>query len=68
MEDKREIIKELFQQLNHKSKFIEELAVKLVRSEKTLRKWWFSNYGLWSVPKEFQDEVIQDLEETIKNQ
>jgi len=68
MEDKTEKIKELFLQLDHKSEFINQLVGKVNRSEKTMRKWWFSNYGLWSVPKKLQDQVIKELKNTLKKQ
>lgn len=66
---KKEKIKSLWKQLNNngeKSDFINECAEKFNRSAKTIRQWWFSKYGDWSVPVEFQDEVIIDLKKSTK--
>jgi len=61
-------IKNLWNQLEHKGKFMDMAAKEFDRSKKTLMKWWFSSYGDWSVPVEFQDRTIELLQNTIKNQ
>jgi len=62
-------IQDLWQSLQNngeKSQFIEKCAVEFGKSKKTLRQWWFSNYGDWSVPEEYQEQVIKMLEEETK--
>ncbi|WNH09998.1 hypothetical protein [Thalassobellus suaedae] len=68
---KKKNIENLWSQLNDdgtKSKFIKLCAKEFNRSVKTIRQWWFSNYGDWSVPKEFQDKVISLLQIQINLQ
>lgn len=61
-------IKNLWKEINQKSKFMEIVANDLGKSKKTLRVYWFSNYGDWAVPDNHQDRVIELLQNTIKSQ
>lgn len=65
---KKESIKNLWVQLKNdgsKWKFIATCANEFERSKKTIKQYWFSNYGDWSVPEEFQDRVIAMLQVKI---
>ena len=64
MDEKKLIIKSLWEKLPNdgsKTEFIQLCAKTFGRTKKTIRQWWFSNYGDWSVPNEFQEEVIELL-------
>ena len=52
-------IKGLWEQINHKGRFMELVAKDLNKSKKTLKVYWFSNYADWSIPKEHQKRVIE---------
>jgi len=51
-----------------KTSFIELCAKEFGKSARTLRQWWFSNNGYWSVPEKYQDRVIKLLQNTISLQ
>lgn len=61
-------IKSLYAQVNSKSKFLIATAEDLGKRAGTLKSHWFSDSGLWSVPEEHEDRVIELLQKTIKNQ
>jgi len=66
---KKDNIKNLWQQLPNdgsKSDFIALCSEEFGRSKKTIRQWWFTKYGDWSVPEEFQDIVIKLLQKKIR--
>ena len=63
---KKDQIKELYSQLKEKTKFIELVAKKVNRSPKSLRNHWFSEF--WSIPEEYQQTVIDELNKTLLNQ
>ena len=59
-------IKELYQQLDRKTEFIEMTGNYFKKSPQYLRGHWFSSF--WSVPEKYQKEVVTLLQNTIKNQ
>lgn len=61
-----ENIKNLYTQVDKKTKFIEMVADDLEKSPLTLRNHWFSAF--WSIPDEHQERVVELLQNTIKNQ
>lgn len=63
---KKDQIKDLYSQLKEKTKFIELVAKKVNRSPKSLRNHWFSEF--WSIPEEYQQTVIDELNKTLLNQ
>lgn len=63
---KIENIKNLYNQLNHKGKFIELVAEDLGGKPLSIKNNWFS--GFISIPDEHQDRVIELLQNTIKQQ
>lgn len=65
---KKENIKFLWGQLNNdgtKTKFIKQCSEEFKRSTKTIRQYWFSETGEWSVPLQFQDQIISMLQTQI---
>jgi len=66
--DKKENIKELYQLIEGKTKFIKELSVLYGMSPNTIRNHWFSEHGFWGVPEKKQDEVIEIMQNKIRNQ
>lgn len=62
---KTEEIKELYQQLKAKGKFVSALAEKLSMSRKYMTNYWFPSCDITEV---HQDAVIEFLKETIANQ
>ena len=64
--DAIEVIRELYDQIDKKTKFIIKVAKDLGKSPQTVRVHWFAQF--WSIPEEYQQRVIELLEETIKNQ
>lgn len=59
-------IKELYAQLNKKTQFIIDCANDLGKSPLSLRQHWFSKF--WAIPEDYQDRVVELLQNTIKNQ
>lgn len=51
-----------------KTEMIKLCAGVFKRSEKTIRQYWFSKLYAWSVPEEFQDQVISILQNKINSQ
>jgi len=68
-EHNKEQIKTLWMSLpsdGTKSEFINACAKKFKRANKTIRNYWFTKWGDWSVPVKFQAEVISDLKKETK--
>ncbi|WP_341217069.1 hypothetical protein [uncultured Wocania sp.] len=63
---KIEHIQSLYKQINHKTNFIKEIAKKLEKSPLSLRTHWFGNF--WSIPEDYHDAVIEEIENKIKTQ
>ena len=59
-------IQNLWHQLYNKTEFIKLVAKELDRSPNTLHNHWFARF--WQVPREFEDRVIQLLQNTIEHQ
>lgn len=59
-------IKELYNQLNHKTDFMKELADKLEKRPNTLKNHWFT--GFWSIPIEHENFVLNFLKNKIESQ
>jgi hypothetical protein len=59
-------IKELYAQVDKKTQFIIYCAEQLGKAPNTLRHHWFGQF--WSIPEDHQEEVIQTLNDTLKNQ
>lgn len=67
----RQQIEQLWKKLPNngcKTQFINHCAKKYSRESRTIRQWWFSKSGCWSVPEAFQDQVITDLEAEVNKQ
>lgn len=61
-------IRILWNQIEHKSDFIMELAKKVKRSPKTLRTHWFSKDKINTIPADMEQTVIKELRKKIKEQ
>lgn len=59
-------IKELYSQINEKTKFMEMVASDLIKKPNTLKNHWFSSF--FSIPDEYQERVMELLQNTIKEQ
>ena len=59
-------IKQLYSQINKKTKWIEDTAKDIGKSPLSLRHHWFAQF--WKIPDEYQPRVIELLKTTIKNQ
>lgn len=55
---KKEIIEE-YKQIKNKTDFIIKAAERFDREPSTLRAWWFSKSGFYSIPKEFWKELLE---------
>lgn len=62
---KAEEIKELYDKLKAKGKFVEALAKQLKMSKKYMINYWFPSCDITEV---HQDTTLKLLKETIKNQ
>lgn len=61
-----ENIQELYSQIDEKTKFIILASNHLGKSPLTLRNHWFSAF--WSIPEEYQEQIVKLLQNTIKKQ
>lgn len=59
-------IKELYNQIEHKTNFTIEVGTYFKKSPQSLRVHWFGNF--WSIPDKYQDELITLLQNKIANQ
>lgn len=59
-------IKLLYQQVKKKTPFIQEVADHFKKSPQSLRVHWFASF--WSIPEQYQDELIRLLQNKISNQ
>jgi hypothetical protein len=59
-------IKDLYSQINKKTKFISMVADDLSKSPQYVRGHWFSAF--WTIPECYRDRVIELLQNTITNQ
>jgi hypothetical protein len=64
--EKIENIKQLYTQVEKKTKFIQMVADDLGKSPRTLRNHWFGAF--WSIPLMYQDRIIELSQNTIKLQ
>ena len=67
--DKKDKIKEIrigYQKIKGKSDFIMEVALDVARAKGTIKNHWLS--GLWDIPLEFQNRVLELITNKIKNQ
>lgn len=62
---KTDEIKELYEQLNAKGKFVTALAEKLKMSRKYLTNYWFPSCD---ITEAHQEQTLELLKQTIKNQ
>ncbi len=63
---KKNTIKTLYAQIDKKTMFIIEVADYFGKSPQSLRVHWFSSF--WSIPEDYQDELIVLLKQKIKTQ
>lgn len=63
---KKEEIKDLYGQLDHKTNFTIKAGAHFKRSPQSLRVHWFGNF--WSIPEGFEDELISLLKYELANQ
>jgi hypothetical protein len=63
---KKNTIKTLYAQIDKKTMFIIEVADYFGKSPQSLRVHWFSSF--WSIPEDYQDELIVLLELKIEEQ
>lgn len=61
-------VKLLWDQIKHKGEFMMHLAEVMNRSPKTLKSHWFSNDPIIGIPKDKEQETIQEMRKWIKNQ
>lgn len=59
-------IKDLYSQINKKTKFIQEVANDLNLNPQYVRGHYFSAF--WTIPEDKQDRVIELLQNKIANQ
>lgn len=63
---KKDTIENLYHQLDNKSDFIKKVAKEFKKKPGTLQNHWFS--GFFSIPEDYEDRVIEILNETIESQ
>lgn len=61
-------IKDLFEQVNNRTAFIEMVANDLKKKPISLSKNWFCASGFWSIPDRYQNRVVELLQKTIASQ
>ena len=61
-----ENIKNLYGQINQKTKFIGEVAADLGKNPQYVRSHWFSSF--WTIPEIYQGRVVELLQNKIKAQ
>ena len=58
-------IKNLYNQLNNKQKFVHDVADYYFKNYDHIKNRWFSK---WKIPEKFQVKIIEMLQNQIKNQ
>ena len=61
-----ENIKNLWKEIDNKTKFIKAFSEHIKRSPNTLHNHWFARF--WLVPKEHQEEVVKYMQKYIRLQ
>ena len=61
-------IKTLYQNINKKSDFITYASSYFNKEYNTIKNHWLSKFGGWSVPEEYQDEMVKLLQNWNKKQ
>ena len=62
---KKEILEE-YKQIRNKTDFMIRAAERFGKQPSTLRVWWFSKSGFYSIPKEYWKELLEMVKQEPK--
>lgn len=65
---KKDNIINLYSQIKKKTDFIALVAKYCKREPNTVRTHWFSSANFYSIPPEFQDQVLMLAQNTVREQ